>query len=228
MNKVFAVGFNKTGTTSLHYLFKSLGLRSYHGLEWRSCNNYELLSSYDCFSDGIPKDLAKLDSSFPGSKFILQVRELDNWVYSRLAHIERNKRLGRFKAGNPKWDNTEHAIKSWIKKRNEHHKYVLSYFKNRKSDLLVINYIRDKDVVNKIIQFLGFSGNIDHKPQENVNLKGTIPNTHKAMLANCVKELQIIDTDLKRDILCHSLLKPADRIFYPADTNILQNSKWAV
>ena len=56
-NKVFAVGFNKTGTTSLDALFKSLGLTAYHGVKWRTCDDLELLRSYDCFSDGIPKDL---------------------------------------------------------------------------------------------------------------------------------------------------------------------------
>ena len=74
--KVFAIGFNKSGTSSLHALFKSLGLSSYHGVEWRTCQDDDLLQSYDCFSDDIPADLPKLDRMFPGAKFILQVREL--------------------------------------------------------------------------------------------------------------------------------------------------------
>ncbi len=224
MNKVFAVGFNKTATTSLHFLFKSLGLRSYHGVEWRTCNNIQLLSAYDCFSDGVPKDLAKLDKLFPGSKFILQVRDLDSWIYSRLAHIERNKLLGIFKTGNPDWDNTEHAIKSWIKKRNDHHSYVLSYFKHRTSDLLVINYIRDEDAVNKLIRFLGFFDHINNKPKENVSSQKTIPHEHKAMLNNCVKELDITNIELKQDLLCHSLLKPDAIKIFPADTSFLNTS----
>jgi len=83
--KVFAVGFNKCGTTSMHVLFESLGLSSYHGTKWRNCDDLTLLRAYDCFSDDIPTDLAKLDRMFPNSKFILQVRKLDAWVYSRLA-----------------------------------------------------------------------------------------------------------------------------------------------
>ena len=93
--KVFAVGFAKCATTSLHALFVSLGLPSFHGIGWRSCNSIQLLRTFDCFSDGIPKDLEKLDRLFPGSKFVLQVRDLQSWVYSRLGHIERNKKRGK-------------------------------------------------------------------------------------------------------------------------------------
>jgi hypothetical protein len=221
MNKIFAIGFNKTGTTSLHLFFQSLGLRSYHGVEWRSCDNLELLSSYDCFSDGIPKDLQKLDNMFPNSKYILQVRDLDCWIFSRLAHIERNKLSGKFIKGNPEWDNTEFAIKSWIKRRNDHHKYVLSYFKNRPLDLLVINYIRDKYAVSKLVHFMGISKKIVNKPKANVSHWKEIPYEHKKMLANCSKELEITNIELKQDILCHSLLKPDEAKNYPFDTNHL-------
>lgn len=125
--KVFAIGFNKSGTTSLDSLFKTLGLSSYHGVEWRRCDDVELLNSYDCFSDGIPQDLAKLDVLFPGSRYILQVRGLEGWLHSRLEHIDRAKSNNTYKE-NSHWDTTEYAIKYWIKQRNEHHLFVLSYF----------------------------------------------------------------------------------------------------
>ena len=113
-NKVFAVGFNKSATTSLHTLFESLGLASYHGVEWSSYHRMALLHSYDCFSDGPPADLAKLDASFPGAKFILQVRDLESWLYSRLAHIQRLRQLNAHRATRW-WDDTEYAVKFWIK-----------------------------------------------------------------------------------------------------------------
>ena len=34
-SKVFCIGFNKTGTSSLHALFEQAGFRSHHGMAWR-------------------------------------------------------------------------------------------------------------------------------------------------------------------------------------------------
>lgn len=202
--KVFAIGFNKSGTTSLHQLFTSLGLLSYHGVEWRGCDNIELLRTYDCFSDDIPKDLAKLDRLFPGSKFILQVRDLRSWVYSRLAHIAREKEQNPTYRS-PEWDLTEGAIKSWVKKRNEHHLFVLSYFSNRPRDLLIVNFIRDEAAATKICNFLGYPGNHD-RPLVNVNPNKTFPARYTEMLQNVLAELGIPEEEANNDIYCPSLL----------------------
>lgn len=73
--KVFAIGFNKTGTSSLDHLFAVLGYDTYHGTIWRSERpDGWFLNSRDAFSDGIPHDLDAIDAGFPGSRFILQVR----------------------------------------------------------------------------------------------------------------------------------------------------------
>jgi len=171
--KVFAVGFNKSGTTSLHTLFQSRGLLSYHGLKWKGCDDLRLLRSYDCFSDGIPKDLAKLDRLFPGSKFILQVRDLNSWLYSRLAHIERDKEEYAHHGG-PEWDNTEYAIKAWIKKRNAHHLFVLSYFSERPLDILIVNLIRDESSTTKVCTFLDMKANTKDLRRISIRVKSAL------------------------------------------------------
>ena len=167
--KIFAIGFNKSGTTSLHYLFKEMGFSSYHGTSWRKHQKIRFFLYYRCFSDGKPSDeLAKLDKLFPGSKFILQVRELNSWIYSRLEHIERQKQENRNETRGQYWDNTEKAVKMWIKERNEYHTFVLSYFSKRPSDLLIINYIRDELASEKICEFLSHNSKVS-KPKKNVN-----------------------------------------------------------
>ncbi len=218
--KVFAVGFNKTGTSSLHALFESLGLPSYHGVKWRGCDDRTLLRSYDCFSDGIPQDLAKLDRMFPGSKFILQVRDLDSWIYSRLAHIERLKETNTF-IGGPEWDVTEYAITAWIKNRNEHHLFVLSYFSKRRSDILIVNFIRDSSASTEICNFLGYEGEYE-RPRRNVNPDKEYPLKHIEMLRRCVVELAIPEHELKYDLYCPSLLSGADLVGPPADSSMLR------
>lgn len=218
--KVFAVGFNKTGTTSIHTLFKKLGLPSYHGENWRSCDNLRLLDSYDCFSDGIPEDLPKLDKMYPGSKFILQVRNLDSWVYSRLAHIERNKEKNIQIDRSKDWDNTHFAIKSWIKQRNVHHLSVLSYFTDRPSDLLVVNFIRDKSAAEKIATFLGYEADFQ-KPKKNVRPTKEPALRHKKMLQKCISDLKIPEEELNYDIYCPSLPATKEAKKIPPDTSML-------
>ncbi len=216
--KVFAVGFNKTGTSSLHALFESLGRPSYHGNRWRSCDDLALLRAYDCFSDGIPKDLAKLDRLFPGSKFILQVRDLDGWIYSRLAHVERSKKAHTYKGG-AHWDATEEAVKAWVRERNAHHLSVLSYFSERPSDLLVVNFIRDEAAATKICGFLGKTGSY-RRPEKNMNTRKSRPAEHTAMIGRSIAALGIPERELEYDIYCPSIAGPDARAGFPPDTDV--------
>lgn len=217
--KVFAVGFNKCATTSLHALFTTLGLPSYHGTRWRSCDNLWLLNAYDCFSDGIPQDLGKLDRLFQGSKFVLQVRDLETWVYSRLGHIDRNKRSGYYRAGDD-WDATENAVAAWIQQRNRHHLFVQEYFAKRPDDLLIVNFIRDHAAATRVAHFLGFPGSYD-RPEDNANPDKAVPASHREMLAKCAAELRIPPEELKFDIYCPSLLGPGRTPGFLPDTGFM-------
>jgi hypothetical protein len=217
--KVFAVGFNKCATTSLHALFTTLGLPSYHGTLWRSSDKLWLLKSYDCFSDGIPRDLAKLDRLFQGSKFVLQVRDLETWVYSRLAHIERSKRSGIHRLGID-WNTTEYAVTSWIQTRNQHHLFVQEYFAGRPDDLLIVNFIRNPSAATRVAHFLGYSGTFD-RPEDNTNPDKAVPASHREMLARCAEKLRIPAQELKYDIYCPSLLEPGSDRKLPPDSSLL-------
>ncbi|MGH8241825.1 MAG: sulfotransferase [Steroidobacteraceae bacterium] len=214
--KVFAVGFAKCATTSLHALFLSLGLPSYHGKKWRSCDNLRLLRTFDCFSDGIPKDMAKLDELFPGSKFVLQVRDLQSWVYSRLGHIERSKKRGKHRVL-PDWDTTDYAVRAWILMRNRHHLFVQEYFSDRPHDLLIVNFVSDPSAGTRVANFLGFPGNFD-RPLENVNPHKQTPAAHVEMLRRNAAELCIPAQELKYDIYCPSLLEAGSRPRFPFDS----------
>ncbi len=219
--KVFAIGFNKSGTTSLHALFETLGLVSHHGTRWRNCTDLTLLKSYDCFSDDIPVDLARLDHLFPRAKFILQVRDLDTWVYSRLAHIERGKQNKSYKT-HAAWDITEASVKTWITERNAYHRFVLSYFSERREDLLIVNFIRDPNAAVKICEFLDYDVT-PVKPAKNANPYRSHPTKHKALLQKCITDLGISETELHCDILCPSLL-PEEGANRLADSSMLRIS----
>lgn len=216
--KVFAVGFNKSGTYSMHTLFQSLGLRSYHGTEWRDCEKLKLFYSYESFTDGPPQNIPKLDRLFPGSKYIWQVRDLESWIYSRLAHIERIKANRKF-TPEDRWDTTEKAIKLWIKNRNLHHLYLYSYFENRPSDILMVNIIRDDFAATKISNFLGYDGTYK-TPEMNRNPKNKIPAKHTEMVQNCISDLNLTDEETGYDIYCPTLVEDQELLKYPPD------SKW--
>lgn len=215
--KVFAVGYNKCATTSLHALFTSLGLPSHHGTGWRRCDNLWLLNTFDCFSDGVPHDLQKLDRLFPGAKFILQVRDLDSWVYSRLAHIERGKSRRGYTV-NAEWDTTEHAVTQWILQRNSHHMFVQEYFSRRPDDLLIVNFLRDSKAGTRVANFLSFSGNYD-RPADNANPEKGVPQGHRLLLSACAAALHVPNNELTYDIYCPSLIEQGTSFRFPFDTS---------
>jgi hypothetical protein len=107
--RVFCIGLNKTATSSFHAAMEVLGLKSVHGggPDWggdeinqavREALNdgRPLLSgldpSIDAFSDVglLATHFDLLDEQYPGSRFVLTVRPLDDWIDSRRRHVERN------------------------------------------------------------------------------------------------------------------------------------------
>ncbi|OOZ40407.1 hypothetical protein BOW53_08020 [Solemya pervernicosa gill symbiont] len=217
--KVFAIGFNKSASTSLHTLFESLGHPSYHGNKWRDHNNQSVLKKYDCFSDDIPIDMVALDQLFPKSKFILNVRDLESWIYSRLAHIEHRKRTRQNYHTGPKWDTSKEAIKSWIEQRNDYHLFVLSYFSDRPADLLVVNFVRDQSAATKVCQFLGYKGEY-RRPMENINPNSERPQHHRELLQRSIREMEINEIELTYDLYCPSIERGASP--FPPDSRELK------
>lgn len=215
-SKVFAIGFNKTGSSSIHALFLEIGLDSYHGTEWRSKKPRSwLLNSRDAFGDGIPRDLNLLDHNFPNSHFILQVRNLEPWLFSRLAHIRRAKDRGDTNFAED-WDETEYAIAQWIKKRNSYHLSVLRKFQER--PLLIIDYTRDPLAARKVASFLQVDRDVS-KPWVYRSARKPLQ-AHQEMVKSVFEELGITDEDANSNILARSLLPPSLK-HLPHDTTVL-------
>jgi hypothetical protein len=103
-NKIFQIGFNKCGTTSIHNLFVQCGLKSVHhgkGIIARKIcyniiNNKKMLDGvdkYDCYTDiesvhhmqyPFITHYKLLDEQYPNSLFILNTRPINKWIESRL------------------------------------------------------------------------------------------------------------------------------------------------
>ena len=99
-----------------------------------------------------PKDYYKqLDKEYPNSKFILNIRDVDSWILSRLRHITKN--LGGMLERDMKFYkcDMDDSIKRWRLLHSEHTTDVISYFKNRPNDLLIYNIFKDNP--QKIVDF---------------------------------------------------------------------------
>jgi hypothetical protein len=88
-----------------------------------------------------------LDLYYPDSKFILNTRNKENWINSRLKHYDENdinlqKKIYHY----------NDIIELWSYQWDRHHNNVMSYFKNRQKDLLIFN-IETTDA-RSIINFL--------------------------------------------------------------------------
>ena len=142
--KIFAIGFQKTGTTSMGKALELLGYSvcgpiatNESSLETIREKAYSKLASFDAFQDNPWCLLYKeLDLEFPNSKFILTVRPTDKWIRSMVNHFGYTQRPIEnmiyglaFPIGNE-----EQYIEVYEKHNNE----VIKYFKNRKKDLLIL------------------------------------------------------------------------------------------
>lgn len=159
MTKIFGIGLSRTGTTSLHYALMSLGYSSVH-----MPINMAEIDSHDAASDtGVSYMFEELDRLYPGSKFILTVRNLENWLESCDFHF--NHRITPEKLSPT---HTEFLTKVRMKlygtvyyqpvlfkeAYQRHMQRVENYFAHRTQDLLILN-ICAGDGWDKVCTFLG-------------------------------------------------------------------------
>jgi hypothetical protein len=158
--KVFAIGFSKTGTTSLNSALTTLGYKVKSSFGFRdpdiSRNVYEMafrfVEQYDAFED-IPWCVIfkELDKKYPGSKFILTLRPTETWIKSIVDHFGiKTDPIYEwiFGAGCPKGNEEK-----YIARYEHHNEEVLEYFKDRPDDLLVFR-LTEGDGWEKLCRFL--------------------------------------------------------------------------
>lgn len=165
MAKVFGIGLNKTGTTTLGECLKVLGFshasRSRKLLEDVRVRNdltdvFRTVDRFDSFEDWpYPLIYRELDERYPNSKFILTVRK-DKfiWLESLKKHSLRTRPLSHSRAlaygfHYPFGHEREH-----VDLYEHHNKKVVEYFEDRASDLLVLCW-ENGDGWPELCAFLG-------------------------------------------------------------------------
>jgi hypothetical protein len=163
---VFGIGLNKTGTSSLDKALKILGYRSLHwggpetrALVQRAIAEDKPLLHYldpriDAFSDvgTITNHFELADRQYPGSRFILTVRDIDAWVDSRRRHVEKNRE--RKASGAYHGTFLEIDVEAWAAQYRAHEARVRAHFVGRADDLLTLD-ITGGDGWGRLCAFLG-------------------------------------------------------------------------
>lgn len=200
--KIFCIGLNKTGTTSLNKVMQDLGyvsgnqhkaeklLYAWAARDFKKIINYCYSAQF--FQDipfSLPYTYIGLDQAFPGSKFILTIRDSpDEWYNSLIAfHAKlwgKNSRIptkedlknsyygkkgwpweaNRLIFDTPEMDlyNKEYLTEFYI----QHNKNITEYFRHRPGDLLILN-VAEKQAFTKLCDFLGEENMEKEFPWEN-------------------------------------------------------------
>jgi hypothetical protein len=90
---IFGIGLSKTGTWSLHRALEALGIASVHYPSpdlMVAGRHEEALRGFDAAMDiSVSAVFENLDRAYPGSRFILTVREVEPWLRSVGSHVDR-------------------------------------------------------------------------------------------------------------------------------------------
>lgn len=208
--KIFCIGFQKTGTTSLGQALEILGYRvcgpvgvtnpqiQHQALQWAQ----DRAPHYDAFQDNPwPLLYKELDALYPGSKFILTTRKPRSWLRSM------KKYFGNYEAAAENWIYGEgvtprkNPLKCMrIYKRHNHE--VREYFKDRPNDFIEIDLSKGNQW-SSICSFLGDdipvvsfprsnkSGSIEAEAQRHtVGIVGTLRTFYHRINRNCMLNIQ--------------------------------------
>jgi len=157
--KIFGVGLGRTGTTSLLEALKLLGILGIHHAPYlfpamkQEVRTLDSVAEYDAFIDSPFSFFYRdLDAAFPGSKFIYTRRPLESWLQSLEWLIgDSSTGLSRWFYGTDRFDAT-----CYRQRFLRHESEVLEYFRNRPSDLLVLDVFAG-DGWDVLCPFLGKS-----------------------------------------------------------------------
>lgn len=74
--------------------------------------------------------ITKIYSEYPNAYYIINFRDLNDWLNSRKRHVEKNNKLNLSKNHNVIWDNID--LNKWEKEYLEYYDFLMSFFHNKK------------------------------------------------------------------------------------------------
>jgi hypothetical protein len=149
MDKVFGIGFHKTGTTTLDLALKELGYNTspvrtdlVKSLAKNNFNpTFAVAREFDAFQDNPwPMLYKKMFEEFPKSKFVLTLRLEEKWMASILNSFGGKSTAMRewiYGKGNGDPEQNESVF---LEKYRRHNEGVVEFFQDKKDTLLVIDW----------------------------------------------------------------------------------------
>lgn len=200
--KYFCIGQNKTGTTSLKKSFEDLGfivgdqrageslLPYYRNGNWEKIISYcRTAQVFQDFPFSYPETFKHTDAAFPGSKFILSIRDNPEQWYNSMVRF--HSKLWGLGGRIPTKEDLQEAVYLWkgrpwearklryqvpdddpynkeimINAYNEYNNEVIEYFRERPGDLLIINVSQGGEY-KRFCNFLGVHSPNTSFPWEN-------------------------------------------------------------
>lgn len=164
--KVFGIGFQKTGTTTLGVILEKIGYRvaGYHQFRtFAQAPNLDigkleehalkLANEFDAAKDTPwPIFYESLDRTFPGSKFIHVVRNPNAWIDSAVNDFgttQNSIHQAIYGAPFPKGHEG-----TWLERYERHNQDVRTYFADRPNDFISLN-LEEGVSYEKVCGFLG-------------------------------------------------------------------------
>ena len=194
--KVFFIGYNKTGTVALHTLFKDSGYSSVHHsfnnngrkrfLGQVMLNNYihnynllDTIEEYDVYSELTFASrevyfegghlFKLLNQQYPNSYFILQTRNIDDWIKSRFNH--KSKHIDFYERAKSSLHLNDVELETyWRKERETFYKNVKKYFKSSPNFTV---FDIDNDNIDVLIKFLKKDYKLDNRYWKKYNVTET-------------------------------------------------------
>lgn len=200
--KIIGVGFQKTGTSTLGQALELLGYEVC-GVQWELAESlikgdmgkiWELADCYEAFQDNPwPLLFREMDQRYPGSRFILTMREEDRWIRSVTDHLGKNSNRMREYIyegyGSPKGNEER-----YLERYRRHNKEVQDYFEERPDDLLIMNF-EAGDGWDKLCAFLGHEIPDASFPHANPGTHGT----RRRLLRKLGNRFRWLDRKLRKD-----------------------------
>lgn len=165
--KVFCIGFQKTGTSSIGLALERLGYRVAGYAQFRdlahqsgldqetlAARGIEVAQNYDAAQDTPwPILYRDLDAAFPGSKFIHVVRDREAWIGSALKDFgDHSNEIHQVIYG---CDRPMGNEETWLQRYDRHNAEVVAYFADRPQDFLSLKLEAGEIGWDRICGFLG-------------------------------------------------------------------------
>jgi hypothetical protein len=168
--RIFQIGFNRCGTTTLTLFLRGNGISASHWRSGKIARRFDqdmrkgvrpfmhpprtvaytdmiYLDDVRCIE--VARHFRYIYSHYPDAYYILNTRDREAWVRSRL---KSDDTLNRFKAI-LKTDDASAIIDQWKREWDQHHEDVVEFFSARKDARFTVFDI-DKDDAGKLAEFL--------------------------------------------------------------------------